>query len=96
MIARGSKVTINIEIGAYKVLKTGATEKSTIAFYAEDERCNADKLYWQIKLLGHEDVRVLDGGTNPWAVENYLTGNARKLVDEEMNTDCTEASYEAC
>lgn len=99
----GSKETLNEEVGGYRVSKekmeellskAGATEKSTIVVYAADAHHDAARLYWQIKLLGHKDVRVLDGGANAWAAANYPTGNAKKLVDEAKKTEYTSASYE--
>lgn len=99
----GSKENLNGEVGGYRLSKekmeellskAGATEKSTIVVYAADAHHDAARLYWQIKLLGHEDVRVLDGGANAWAAANYPTGNAKKLVDEAKKTDFTAASYE--
>ncbi len=99
----GSKEALNEEVGGFRkskkdmedlLSKAGATEKSTIVVYAADAHHDATRLYWQIKLLGHKDVRVLDGGANAWASANYPTGNAKKLVDEAKKTDYTAASYE--
>ena len=58
----------------------GATPKSTIVVYAADDHHDAARLYWQIKLLGHEDVRYLDGGLNAWAGAGLPTGNGNPAV----------------
>lgn len=99
----GSKETLNEEVGGFRkskedmeelLSKAGATDKSTIVVYAADAHHDAARLYWQIKLLGHKDVRVLDGGANAWAAANYPTGEVKKLVDETKKTDYKAESYE--
>ena len=39
------------------------------------------RLYWLIKLLGHEDVRYLDGDLNAWTGAGLPTGNANPAVE---------------
>ncbi len=99
----GSKETLSEEVGGFRkskenmeelLSKAGATDKSTIVVYAADAHHDAARLYWQIKLLGHKDVRVLDGGANAWAAANYPTGEPKKLVDEAKKTDYKAESYD--
>lgn len=52
----------------------GATTESTIVVYASNSHHDATRLWWQIKLLGHQDVRVLDGGLNAWIGAKLPTG----------------------
>ncbi len=59
----------------------GATADSTIVVYAANSHHDAARLWWQIKLLGHKDVRYLDGGLNAWLGAGYPTGNANPSVD---------------
>ena len=59
----------------------GATPESTIVVYAANDHHDAARLYWQIKMLGHEDVRYLDGGLNAWAGAGLPTGNANPSVE---------------
>lgn len=54
----------------------GATPESTIVVYASNSHHDAARLWWQIKSLGHEDVRYLDGGLNAWIGAGYPTGDA--------------------
>jgi thiosulfate/3-mercaptopyruvate sulfurtransferase len=100
----GSKEALNEEVSGFRLSKekmeellskAGATDKSTIVVYAADAHHDAARLYWQIKLLGHKDIRILDGGANAWAAANYPTGNAKKLADEAKKTEYKAASYEA-
>ena len=59
----------------------GATADSTIVVYAANDHHDTARLYWQIKMLGHEDVRYLDGGLNAWAGAQLPTGNANPGVE---------------
>ncbi|WP_028025127.1 sulfurtransferase [Enterovibrio calviensis] len=58
----------------------GATPSSTIVVYAANSHHDAARLFWQIKNLGHDDVRYLDGGLNAWMGEGFATGNANPTV----------------
>lgn len=60
--------------------KFGATKKSTIVVYASNKHHDAARVWWQIKLLGHKDVRVLDGGLNAWLGAGYAAGDANPSV----------------
>lgn len=60
----------------------GATPKSTIVVYAANAHHDAARLHWQIKMLGHEDVRYLDGGLNAWAGAGYPVGDANPTVEK--------------
>lgn len=58
----------------------GATPETTIVVYAANNHHDAGRLYWQIKMLGHKDVRFLDGGLNAWVGANLPTGNENPKV----------------
>lgn len=58
----------------------GATQNSTVVVYAANKHHDAARLYWQMKLLGHEDVRYLDGGLNAWMGAGYSVGDANPSV----------------
>lgn len=59
----------------------GATPYSTIVVYALDAHHDAGRLWWQVKLLGHQDVRYLDGGLNAWQAAGLPTGDANPVVE---------------
>ncbi|AMO58389.1 thiosulfate sulfurtransferase [Endozoicomonas montiporae] len=59
----------------------GATTESTVVVYAADAHHDAARLYWQVKMLGHEDVRYLDGGLNAWVGADLPTGNGNPTVE---------------
>lgn len=64
----------------------GATEDSTIVVYAANSHHDAARLYWQIKELGHQDVRYLDGGLNAWIGNGYPTGGVNPQVAQTQYT----------
>ncbi|AMO55291.1 hypothetical protein GZ77_11025 [Endozoicomonas montiporae] len=59
----------------------GASEDSTIVVYAQGDLHDAFRLYWQIKMLGHSDVRYLDGGLDAWVAAGYPTGDRNVASD---------------
>lgn len=59
----------------------GATAKSTIVVYAANSHHDAARLWWQLKTLGHADVRYLDGGLNAWLGAEYPVGDANPTVE---------------
>lgn len=61
--------------------KYGVEKDTTIVVYASNDHHDAARLWWQIKLLGHKDVRYLDGGLNAWIGAGYATGNANPSVE---------------
>jgi len=71
----------------------GATPDSTIVVYAANAHHDAARLWWQITMLGHNDVRYLDGGLNAWVGADLPTGNANpkvtpsNYVAPNVNTD---------
>lgn len=60
---------------------TGTTRRSMVVVYASGSHHDATRLWWQIKQLGHDDVRLLDGGLNAWAGAGYPTGDANPTVE---------------
>jgi thiosulfate/3-mercaptopyruvate sulfurtransferase len=59
----------------------GVTEDSIIVTYASNNHHDAARLWFQMKSLGHEDVRYLDGGLNAWAGAGYPTGGSNPTVE---------------
>ncbi len=74
--------------------KAGATPKSEIVVYSADAMHDAARVYWQIKLLGHDDVKILDGGVNAWLAAGYDDGDSVDLVDEKVKTNYKAESYD--
>ncbi len=74
--------------------KAGATKDSKIIVYSADAMHDAARFYWQVKLLGHDDVKLLDGGLNAWQEAKYPTGKGIVLVKEEKKTNYVAEDYD--
>lgn len=51
----------------------GATKDSLIVVYSNKDQYDGTRFYWQLKLIGHENVRVLDGGIDNWTSTGFDT-----------------------
>jgi thiosulfate/3-mercaptopyruvate sulfurtransferase len=47
----------------------GISNDSTLVLYGDKNNWFAAYAYWYLKIYGHEDVRILDGGRQTWADE---------------------------
>lgn len=91
----GSTEALSTEVGGFRsskeqmaelLSKAGATTASTIVVYSADAMHDATRLWWQIKLIGHDDVRVLDGGLNAWQAAGFETGKGIPLAKQEAQS----------
>ncbi len=46
--------------------RLGATPKTEIVLYDDQQGMNAARLWWLLKLYGHDQVSILDGGLSVW------------------------------
>lgn len=101
---KGSKESITEEVDGFRkskeameelLSKAGATANSKIVVYAADAHHDAARLFWQIRALGHKDVRYLDGGLNAWVGAGYKTDKVKKLADEAKKSDYKAPGYNA-
>ena len=49
--------------------KSGIDNKTTIILYGDNNNWFAAWAFWQLKMYGHEDVRIMDGGRKKWLAE---------------------------
>jgi thiosulfate/3-mercaptopyruvate sulfurtransferase len=55
----------------------GISDSSTAVLYGDKNNWFAAYAYWYLKIYGHDDVRILDGGRQKWIEEGReLTGDA--------------------
>ena len=55
----------------------GISNDTTLVFYGDKNNWFAAYAYWYLKIYGHEDVRILDGGRQKWIDEGReLTAEA--------------------
>ncbi len=65
----------------------GISNDTTLVVYGDKNNWFAAYAYWYLKIYGHEDVRILDGGRQKWIDEN------RELTTDVA--DVKQASYSA-
>src|ERR1700747_1808273 len=49
--------------------KSGIENTTTIILYGDNNNWFAAWAFWQLKIYGHEDVRIMDGGRKKWLRE---------------------------
>jgi thiosulfate/3-mercaptopyruvate sulfurtransferase len=49
--------------------RLGVSDASTVVLYGDKNNWFAAYAYWYLKIYGHEDVRILDGGRQKWLDE---------------------------
>jgi thiosulfate/3-mercaptopyruvate sulfurtransferase len=49
--------------------KAGIDNKTAIVLYGDNNNWFAAWAFWQLKIYGHEDVRIMDGGRKKWLAE---------------------------
>jgi len=60
-----------IEKDAFEALmgRLGISKETTVVLYGDKNNWFAAYAYWYLKIYGHEDVRILDGGRQKWIDE---------------------------
>lgn len=79
-----SGMALSREIMENLLSRAGATTQSTIVVYALDNMHDAARFMWQIRQLGHRDVRLLDGGLNAWQAADFPTGSFARLAERPV------------
>jgi thiosulfate/3-mercaptopyruvate sulfurtransferase len=67
--------------------RSGITPQTTIVLYGDNNNWFAAWAFWQLKVYGHEDVRLMNGGRKKWLAEG------RELETEAPKP--TPVSYKA-
>jgi thiosulfate/3-mercaptopyruvate sulfurtransferase len=49
--------------------RTGIDNKTAIVLYGDNNNWFAAWAFWQLKVYGHDDVRIMDGGRKKWLAE---------------------------
>ncbi|MBI4540548.1 MAG: sulfurtransferase [Gemmatimonadetes bacterium] len=65
----------------------GIDNKTTVILYGDNNNWFAAWAFWQLKIYGHEDVRIMDGGRKKWLEEG------RQLTTELPSA--TRTTYKA-
>ncbi len=71
----------------------GINNDDTIVIYCDADNLWAARLWWEFKVFGHEDVKLLDGGLRGWKSANFeVVKEAKELAPttytaKDMNMD---------
>jgi len=78
-----------VEKDAFEQLmgRRGISNETTLVLYGDKNNWFAAYAYWYVKIYGHQDVRILDGGRQKWMDES------RELTTDEP--EVSPASYTA-
>jgi thiosulfate/3-mercaptopyruvate sulfurtransferase len=49
--------------------RTGIDNKTAVVLYGDNNNWFAAWAFWQLKVYGHEDVRIMDGGRKKWLAD---------------------------
>ena len=87
----GGNMTIqSAEVVAEILGEHGISNDTTVITYCEDGNLWAARFLWVLRSYGHEDVRLLNGGTDAWIASGGSTGRAEDpgpAVTYEPNMD---------
>jgi len=64
--------------------KSGIKPETTIVLYGDSNNWFAAWAFWQLKIYGHKDVRILNGGRKKWLAEG------REVTDETPSFSPTQ------
>ena len=60
--------------------RSGIDNKTSIILYGDNNNWFAAWAFWQLKIYGHDDVKIMDGGRKKWLAEGrQLSTDAPKL-----------------
>jgi len=74
----------------------GISNDSTLVLYGDKNNWFAAYAYWYLKIYGHEDVRILDGGRQKWIDEGRdLTADVPQPAQSEYKASERDESIRA-
>jgi thiosulfate/3-mercaptopyruvate sulfurtransferase len=59
---------------------SGITPETTIVLYGDNNNWFAAWAFWQLKVYGHRDVRIMDGGRKKWLAEGRDLETSRPSI----------------
>ena len=68
--------------------ESGIGPDTTIVLYGDNNNWFAAWAYWQLKLYGHEDVRIIDGGRKYWLDNGLPLSTDVPIVRRRRATSC--------
>jgi thiosulfate/3-mercaptopyruvate sulfurtransferase len=75
---------------------SGIAPETTVVLYGDNNNWFAAWALWQLKIYGHEDVRIMDGGRKKWLAEaRPLSTDAAKLQRTSYKAKAPDTSIRA-
>jgi thiosulfate/3-mercaptopyruvate sulfurtransferase len=69
--------------------RSAIANDTTVVLYGDNNNWFAAWAFWEMKVYGHKDVRIMDGGRKKWLAEG------RDLDPEQHKPSSSERSYQA-
>ncbi len=64
---------------AAAMTRVGVGDGTTVVLYDDTASLIASRVWWSLRVYGHESVRILDGGYGAWANEDRPISNAQPV-----------------
>lgn len=75
---------------------SGISNETTVAIYGDNNNWFAAWAFWQMKIYGHRDVRLINGGRKKWLSEGReLSGDVPKVERAEYHAAAPNVSLRA-
>ena len=85
------KATLEKLLGA-----SGISNDTTIILYGDNNNWFAAYAFWQLKLNGHKDIRLINGGRKKWLEEKHpITKDAPKVTPATYRASATDETIRA-
>jgi thiosulfate/3-mercaptopyruvate sulfurtransferase len=76
--------------------KAGIDNNTTIVLYGDNNNWFAAWAFWQLKIYGHKDVRIMDGGRKKWLAETRdLSTETPSFATKSYKTQAPDHSLRA-
>ena len=62
---------------------SGIDNQTTIVLYGDNNNWFAAWAFWQLKIYGHADVRIMDGGRKKWLAEGRELSTEKPVVSRQ-------------
>src|SRR5689334_23408655 len=76
--------------------QSGINNDTTVVLYGDNNNWFAAWAFWQMKIYGHDDVRIMDGGRKKWVAEGRdLTTDAPQIRKTTYKAKTADTSLRA-
>ena len=71
--------------------KSGIGNDTTVVIYGDNNNWFAAWAFWQLKIYGHDDVRIMNGGRKKWLAESRELTTDRRRTGHDLPRDRTRS-----